>query len=164
MKAIKRKVFAYITHRDRLLVFRHTQYPDAGIQVPAGTVEDGENLKVAVVREACEETGLEKLKLNSFLGIHARDMSDVGRNEFHLRHFYHLICEGNPPETWRHIEKQPSEGEETEYESEFFWAKLPDDVPDLVCDHGYFLSKMIETMKRGNSHVQSRHNWQRRWR
>jgi hypothetical protein len=33
------KVIAYITHGDRLPVFSHTQYPEAGIQAPAGTVK-----------------------------------------------------------------------------------------------------------------------------
>ncbi len=136
-KTIRRKVFAYITYGDKLLVFRHTEYPDAGIQVPAGTVEDGENLEAAVIREAIEETGLEDLRLERFLGIQERDMSDVGRNEIHERHFYHLTCECEPPETWLHIEKHPSEGEDEEFEFEFFWAKLPDYVPELVSDHGY---------------------------
>ena len=40
---VKRKVFAYITHRCHLLVFWHVDVPEAGIQVPAGTVEPGES-------------------------------------------------------------------------------------------------------------------------
>ena len=39
---MKQKVLAYIIQDDRLLVFRHTQFPEAGIQVPGGTVEQGE--------------------------------------------------------------------------------------------------------------------------
>ncbi|MBU1880260.1 MAG: NUDIX domain-containing protein, partial [Chloroflexi bacterium] len=38
-----------------LLLFQH---PYAGVQVPAGTVEDGETPAQAALREAAEETGL----------------------------------------------------------------------------------------------------------
>ena len=53
------KVIAYITNGRRLLVFRDTDFPEAGIQVPAGTVDAGEAPQTAVMREAQEETGLE---------------------------------------------------------------------------------------------------------
>ncbi len=39
-----KKVFAYITRGDKLLVFRHADFPEAGIQVPAGTAKEGEGL------------------------------------------------------------------------------------------------------------------------
>ena len=39
---LKHKVFAYLTHGHRLLVFRHADFPEAGIQVPAGTVQPDE--------------------------------------------------------------------------------------------------------------------------
>jgi hypothetical protein len=38
VKKIRQKAFAYITHQKRLLVFRHVDVPEAGIQVPAGTM------------------------------------------------------------------------------------------------------------------------------
>ncbi len=40
MRKIKHKVFAYITSQHQLLVFRHPYAPEAGIQVPAGTIEE----------------------------------------------------------------------------------------------------------------------------
>lgn len=43
-----------------LLVFAH---PTASVQVPAGTVEEGEAFEDAALREAQEETGLEHLRL-----------------------------------------------------------------------------------------------------
>ena len=49
---LKQKVYAYITHANRLLVFRHVDEPDAGIQVPGGTMEEGEAPDEAVMREA----------------------------------------------------------------------------------------------------------------
>ena len=69
MDEVVQKVTAFIT-RERngvkeLLVFRH---PNAGIQIPAGTVEDGEHLETAVKREVYEETGLQIVKIEKYLG------------------------------------------------------------------------------------------------
>jgi 8-oxo-dGTP pyrophosphatase MutT (NUDIX family) len=49
----------------QLLVFSH---PSAGIQIPAGTVEENETLEEALVREMKEETGLSNLKIINKLG------------------------------------------------------------------------------------------------
>ena len=53
------KVTAFVTRAGSagaaLLLFRH---PNAGIQLPAGTVEEGETPEAAVLREVFEETGL----------------------------------------------------------------------------------------------------------
>src|SRR5437588_461167 len=58
------KVTAFITKQEgetkELLVFQH---PNAGVQVPAGTVEAGEDIEQAVLRETFEETGLEAVQL-----------------------------------------------------------------------------------------------------
>lgn len=35
------KVYAYITHEERLLVFKHVDFPEVGIQVPGGTLDAG---------------------------------------------------------------------------------------------------------------------------
>ncbi len=60
------KVSAFITREGpegrELLVFAH-QNPLAGIQVPAGTVEPGEALDQAVLRETCEESGLSAVRI-----------------------------------------------------------------------------------------------------
>ncbi len=144
MPKSKRKAFAYITHGDRLLVFRHPAAPDAGIQVPAGTVGLGERPEEAAVREAREETGRSDLVLVRPLGEQLRDMSDVGLDETHHRHFYHLWCTGEPPTAWQHHENDPSDGSVEPILFEFFWARLPDGVPNLTADHGSHLPRLIE--------------------
>jgi ADP-ribose pyrophosphatase YjhB (NUDIX family) len=134
------KVFVYITRQNRLLVFRHVDFPEAGIQVPAGTVRDNEDLETAVLREAQEETGLTDLTIKEYLGQHIRSMEDIGKEEIHHRHFYHLLCGGDPPEGWLHDETDPSDGSSAPIRFEFFWAAIPDEVPKLICDHGILLS------------------------
>jgi 8-oxo-dGTP pyrophosphatase MutT (NUDIX family) len=63
------KVTAFIIRgsqtRGELLLIEH---PNAGIQVPAGTVEAGETVSEAVLREAAEETGLAPLSISRYLG------------------------------------------------------------------------------------------------
>lgn len=138
MPVVRRKAFAYITHGSRLLVFSHPYAPEAGIQVPAGTVQDGERPEDAVLREAWEETGLADLALVRPLGEQMRDMSDFGKDELHHRSFYHLRCTSDPPDRWQHYEVDPADGDEPPL-FELFWVQLPDGVPDLIADHGALL-------------------------
>ncbi|CAN5849278.1 NUDIX domain-containing protein [soil metagenome] len=138
MPTTKHKVFAYITHADQLLVFRHPFAPEVGIQVPAGTVEPDEAFDMAVLREAFEETGLINLQLIRLLGEQVRDMADFGRDEIHHRHFYHLRCWKATATTWRHVESNSADGS-GEHVFEFFWARLPHSVPELIGDHGKLL-------------------------
>jgi 8-oxo-dGTP pyrophosphatase MutT (NUDIX family) len=76
-KVTTEKVVAYITQGDKLLVFSHPHHPGAGIQVPAGTIKAGEAPEEAVLREAYEETGLDKLKLRAFLGMREYDLANA---------------------------------------------------------------------------------------
>lgn len=146
MPVLKHKVFAYITHGTRLLVFSHPQAPEAGIQVPAGTLRPGEAPAAGALREAFEETGLPNLALVGFLGTQVRDMADIGRAEIHHRHFYHLRDDGDPPATWRHYETDPSDGSPAPIEFAFFWAPLPHGVPALIADHGYMLPQLLAAL------------------
>lgn len=150
MPIVRRKAFAYITHRDRLLVFTHPLSPEAGIQVPAGTLEDGEEPEVGALREASEETGLSGLEIGAFLGEQIKDLSDVGLDEIHHRYFYHLRCPGEPPDRWRHVETDPSDGG-SPIPFDFFWARLPDEVPDLIADHGCFLPVLLNSRSKGET-------------
>src|SRR5690348_7609122 len=92
--------FGVGNHRANLLVFSHPDFPEAGIQVPAGTIEPGEGPEVAVLREAFEETGLSGLKLVAPLGEQLRDVTPFGKDELQHRYFFHLRCDESPPRTW----------------------------------------------------------------
>ena len=68
MKIDFTKVTAYPACSGRIVVFTQTDFPEVSVQVPSGTVDTGENLEEAVLREAYEETGLLNLKIEAFLG------------------------------------------------------------------------------------------------
>ena len=139
------KVAAYVTHAGKLLVFRHPHHPEAGIQVPAGTVEPEELPLEAVLREAMEETGLEHLEVRAFLGKRRYQMEESEHSEVQVRSFYHLALLGEAPVTWRHYETAPSGGGPS-IAFDFFWVALPDGVPDLAAGQGEFLSALeVET-------------------
>lgn len=74
------KVTAFVTCGSgdelRLLLFEH---PSAGIQIPAGTVEEGETPEEAARREVAEETGLVALPSHRYLDAARRRLSDEER-------------------------------------------------------------------------------------
>lgn len=156
MPVVKRKVYAYITHRGRLLVFAHPESPEAGIQVPGGTLEDGETPEPGVLREAREETGRDDLEVVRFLGTATRSMEDVGRDEIQERFFFHLRCTGNPPDRWRHGEFDPSDGSEPGIPFDFFWASLPDEVPEMVVGMGQMLPALLDGRGGNGAALESR--------
>jgi 8-oxo-dGTP pyrophosphatase MutT (NUDIX family) len=77
---ILQKVTALITRTGpngpELLVFRH---PQAGVQLPAGTVEHRETITDAVLREVQEETGLTNVVVSNYLGSESRQLPDDWR-------------------------------------------------------------------------------------
>lgn len=136
------KIIAYVTQGDKLLVFSHPLYPEAGIQVPAGTVKPGELPDEAALREIREETGLHELEMRSFLGVSEYDLSPPGRTQVQRRYFFHVECRQETPSTWRHYEDDPSDGSTEQIEFEFFWARFPDRVPELSGGQGELLYKL----------------------
>lgn len=135
------KAFAYITRGMDLLVFRHPDFPEAGIQIPAGTIEAGEAPDAAVMREAFEETGLTNLKMKGFLGMRHYDMSPWGGDPSQDRYFFHLELEGDAPSSWRNNETNGGKSEPIVFE--FFWVRIPGEIPELIAGHGQMLSTLI---------------------
>jgi 8-oxo-dGTP diphosphatase len=147
------KVIAYITYGDKLLVFSHPRHPEAGIQVPAGTVEEGESLEEAVLREAREETGLDGLRIQSYLGVREYDLSALNGVGVQRRHFFHLALCGEAATRWRHYEKYPSDGSTEPIEFEFFWARFPGEVPELAGGQGELLHRLQLATQMANDNL-----------
>jgi 8-oxo-dGTP pyrophosphatase MutT (NUDIX family) len=108
--------------------------------VPAGTIRPGEAPKRAVAREAIEETGWTEFGEPEFLGRAEFDCSPFGKHELHDRWFFQLAIHGDPPETWRHRERDP-EGLATVdgIEFAFFWLPIGEASAQLIADHGRML-------------------------
>jgi 8-oxo-dGTP pyrophosphatase MutT (NUDIX family) len=138
----KEKVIAYITRGDQLLVFSQPNGIEAGIQVPAGTMEPGETPEAAVLREAFEETGLAGLEIVSFLGEREIDQRQFGKNELHHRYFFHLRCTRPAPEHWEHEETDPHGGSTEQIILALYWVKLPHEAPELAAEQGALLDRL----------------------
>ena len=128
-------------------MFTQPGAPEAGIQVPAGTIEPGENPRDAVMREASEETGLAELRCERFLARDTRDMRDCGSDELQYRWFFHLSVEGPTEETWRHGEH--SEDGSLIHPFDFFWADVRR-LPRLVAGYDDKIDLLVESMDAGN--------------
>lgn len=74
------KVSAFITQERNgvkmVLVFKH---PTAGIQIPAGSVEIGEDIETTAIRETYEETGLQHVKIEKYLGCFENELAQHQR-------------------------------------------------------------------------------------
>lgn len=116
---MRKKVLAYITHESSLLVFRHPDKPQRGLQVPGGTVELGETLEEAVLREVWEETGLSQVKILRYLGTFQHHNVNPMR-EFHA---YHLELTEEVRSQWRHHEINAGTGMPA-LTFDFHWVRL----------------------------------------
>lgn len=114
------KVYAYVTRRDgELLVFEGPEHD--GLQVPKGTVEPGERLRSALLREIAEESGL------AAVGDARHLTTDVWSRrhdppKWYVRHFYHATVH-EPQDSWTHV--VTGDGEEAGAEFEFSWIERP---------------------------------------
>jgi len=130
-RLLRRKAYAYITDGERLLVFRHVDFPEAGLQVPGGTVEAGESFAADLRREVEEESGLTALEWVGRVGEQPLNLSDGGAKELQQQQrFYHLRCTAPMPERWEHLERQTSDGSGP-LRFEFFWVRL-EPLPPLT--------------------------------
>ena len=169
---IVEKAVCYITRDGRVLVFEHPGAPEAGIQVPAGTIEPGEDPARAALREAAEESGLRGetpdsvprfnlpyqfvlsghdlpvyLSLRRKLGVVDYDLRPYGRAETHRRHFFHLEVSGELPESWTAWEEHPSDGSPGPIEFRIFWADLCDSLPPISGGLDALLHEVIAIAK-----------------
>jgi 8-oxo-dGTP pyrophosphatase MutT (NUDIX family) len=136
-----RKVIAYVLDRsDRLLVFRHRDSPEAGLQVPSGSVNAAEPPEAAVLREVREETGLVELSEPQFLGRFRYDMSRYSRAEIQIRSVYQIQLEQEAPESWTYFETNGGSVQPIAFE--LFWMNLNDPALKLEGGQGYLLGRL----------------------
>jgi len=88
----------------------------------SGSVEPGEHISAAVMREAQEETGLTHLHLIKKLGVARRDLAEFGLTEVQERHYFLLECTDYPGDTWIAYEETPSDGSQGPIPFRFFWV------------------------------------------
>jgi 8-oxo-dGTP pyrophosphatase MutT (NUDIX family) len=95
---VYRRAVAYVVRDGALLVFDHRDAADAGTQVPAGTVDEGEDPAAAVVREVLEECGVQTNVVRALGTTDARAPRGEPRRNF----FFHLKTD-DTREAWDHI-------------------------------------------------------------
>ena len=137
---MRHRVILYITHGERLLVMTEPHDPEAGLQVPGGTLEPEEAPDAAAMREGFEETGLPDLSIVRFLGERREDLHPFGGDDQIHGYFYHLRAGGDPPERWRHLDRI-SAPEEGPIPFDLSWISLRE-VPRLAANQGAFLSSL----------------------
>ncbi len=130
---------AYIVKDDRLLVFTHRDIPEAGVQIPAGTINSGEPARQAVLREANEETGIEGLRIVKYLGCRFFDVSAY-KPEIHRRYFYLLEPTTKTKSKWIHYEMHDGIGKPDAFS--LYWARLNDPSLNLIAGMGDLLPKV----------------------
>lgn len=122
-KVVRDKVLVYVVRDGHLLVFRHTDYSyeEVGLQVPAGSIRDGELPEEAALREAREETGLTSFKIVRKLGETEYDISPY-RSEIQRRHVFQLELHEDAPQRW--ASQEDHDGATTPTRFECFWIPL----------------------------------------
>ena len=95
-----------------------------------------------MLREANEETGLEGLQVQAYLGQHDLDLARYGKQGIVREYFFHLTMDGETPEQWLHYELAPSDGSPGPIEFELYWVRFPDEVPELVGNQGIMLGRL----------------------
>ncbi|PIQ26350.1 hypothetical protein COW36_14810 [bacterium (Candidatus Blackallbacteria) CG17_big_fil_post_rev_8_21_14_2_50_48_46] len=106
-----------------LLAFEH---PSAGHQIVKGTLEPGEDLGLAALRELQEEAGLQRETPGTYLGlIHHGAFGGIESGGLFEHQIWHLFAQpatGDEPESWSHIATGSIDEEGLEFK--FFWQPL----------------------------------------
>lgn len=106
-----------------LLAFAH---PSAGNQIVKGTLEPGEDLALAVLRELEEESGLQRKQAGDYIGLlhhgGTGGIASGGAFEHQIWHLFALEAQGDEAENWSHIAVGSLDEEGLEFK--FFWQPL----------------------------------------
>lgn len=136
------KVLIYLTRSlstsTDLLVFEHQDIPSAGLQVPAGTIEEYEEPGAAAKRELLEESGLVTNSPPISLGSYPYYREDI--DEHQIRHVFHLETSEELPETW--VRRVSGKGADTGLVFKFFWLPVKKAEMNLAGNQGLYLEKI----------------------
>ncbi|HJF32241.1 MAG TPA: NUDIX domain-containing protein [Sporosarcina psychrophila] len=101
---LKRKVLAYITKGEdaerEILVFEQKDFPEAGLQVPGGSIEEDELLIDALYREIEEETGINRDELVLKGKVNKTNYFPEHKNVVYERNIFHLAFIGEVHAGW----------------------------------------------------------------
>ena len=138
------KVLAYITLRDehglQVLVFNHRGMPEAGLQVPAGTVEPHESPEEAVLREVSEETGIKDIQVSRLL--ESFDYYPQEKQEVHHRTYFELQANASLPAQWSHMVSDGKEDKDLVFE--FFWMPTSMAASQLAGEQGQAVPMLLK--------------------
>jgi 8-oxo-dGTP pyrophosphatase MutT (NUDIX family) len=139
----RRRVAVYVMDRltasseCRVLCFDHADLPEAGTQIPAGGVADGETVEAAAAREVLEETGI-RISRPRALGVQVLEDQDRGVRK--VTTFIAAVAIDPPAGRWRHT-VPPHEGEDSGMVFECFFLSFDEAAGALTIDRqGEFLS------------------------
>lgn len=136
---MRQKVLAYVTReregRLELLVFDHANFPEAGTQVPGGSIEPGETPDQAVLRETYEESGLIDVSIVKYLGCFPA--APVEAQVMH-RHVYHLELTGPVPDRWEHVVSSGTADQGLRFR--FYWMPVGEAEAGLIGQQGTYVS------------------------
>lgn len=137
----KKKVIAYILREKggvtEILLHQHKDFPEAGFQVPAGTIEKNESEVEALLRETFEESGLSEFKEIKKIG--ECDFQNDEKNEMHHRSFYLLQVEKNMPDIFEHIVS--GNGEDADLVFLYEWRDIKK-IPKLAAELDVFIKNI----------------------
>ena len=83
-------------------MFEHKDNPEAGLQVPGGTIEDDELLIDALYREIKEETGIRREDLELKGKLNKTNYFPENRDVIYERNIFHLAFTGEEHDRWEH--------------------------------------------------------------
>ncbi|MTD32055.1 NUDIX domain-containing protein [Planomicrobium sp. YIM 101495] len=130
-----RKVFAYITRgpeeQRELLVFEYKGEPEVGVQVPGGSIVEGELLIDALYREVQEETGLAKDELQFVGKVQKYNYYPTHKDKVYERNIFHFDYVGEPRSHWEHTIE--SNGRDNGLTLQFRWERI-DELPPLAAE------------------------------
>lgn len=131
------KVLIYIISNGHLLVHTHSDFPEAGFQVPGGSIDEGESAIEAARRELYEEAGL---MLDAAATIVHRELFHAPWNEqVYDRHFVAIHCD-IPTQDFRHVVSNGALDKGLVFD--LFWLELKVAIQRLDFGHGAGLDRI----------------------